>query len=72
MSAHGCRMAWNKSFEHKLDRDIVDDVERVTTFMKRYIGPPYGASHHEWVAIRGATLREARRRGLDPGALAPK
>lgn len=68
--AHERRRDWNKSFENKSDVALSEDIERISQFM--YLGPPYGREHHMWVAIRGVLLREARKRGLDPGILAPK
>lgn len=70
MSAHAMRKGWEESFPKKDDNTIQRDIRHVAKYMHN-VGPPYGATHYDWVAIRCVLLREARKRGLDFSAIAP-
>ena len=57
---------WRKEGQGFTDELVANELSRA--WMGSFKGPPYNRTHHDWAYFRAATLREARRRGLDLSA----
>lgn len=66
MCEHPSAEHWRDRLKETDDAQVAEELRIAwDSSYKKYLGPPYEETHHDWTHYRAITLREARKRGLD-------